>query len=322
MLRSAVAEAGSFGMNTDISYRVFGEKAELAAVCAKSELSRLEKKLSRFLPDSEVSRINLSEGSGHIKISCEVYEILSFALRLSEITQGLFDITVGPLIDLWDYKHSIQAPEETRIQHILPLVDFHELTLNSDEKTLSLRKPGQSIDLGGIGKGYASDRFIKVLKEHGISSAFINIGGNVSTLGNRPDGSPWSIGIRHPRQEGCLLGAVKVTGKAVVTSGDYERYFIDREGKKWHHILNPATGYPAESGLISVTAVADSAMTADALSTAIFVAGIKKGLEYLAQFSGVEAVLVDERQQVFITQGLKECYQAVEGINAAIIGKE
>ncbi|NTV91500.1 MAG: FAD:protein FMN transferase [Clostridiales bacterium] len=319
MLQSAVIEAGSFGLNTDITYRVFGEKTELPVTAAKLELSKLENKLSRFIPDSEVSKINMSAGKEQVKISCETYEILSFALLLSEISRGRFDVTIGPLIDLWDYKHSFQVPEEGKIQSVLPKVNFCDLLLNSKDKAAFLRNAGQSIDLGGIAKGYASDRFIKILQEHGLSSAFINIGGNVSTLGNKPDDSPWSVGIRHPRQEGCLIGAVKVTGKAVVTSGDYERYFIDREGKRWHHILNPATGYPADSGLISVTVVDDCAMTADALSTAILLAGMDEGLEYLAQFPGAEAVLVDNHQQVYITQGLTEIYQSAEGIKTNMI---
>ena len=318
-MQSVVTQVSSFNMNTEIAYRVFGEKSEEAICLAEMALKRLENKLSRYIQDSEVSMINKSAGVAQISISSETYEILSCALRFSEITEGLYDITVGPLVELWDYKHSIKVPEEAKIYSVRSIVNFHDLLLNSQEKTAGLRKEGQSIDLGGIAKGYASDSSIKVLQGHGASSAFVNIGGNVSTLGNKPDGSPWSVGIRHPRHEGYLLGAVKVSGKAVVTSGDYERYFIDREGKKWHHILNPITGYPAESGLISVTVVADSAMTADALSTAIFVAGIDKGLLYLNHFVGAEAVLVDNNQQVFITKGLKESFQAVEGIKALML---
>ena len=316
MLQSAVSELNSFSMNTEIAFWVFGEKSEESIGLAEMELKRLEKKLSRYIQDSEVRKLNQSAGKAHINISPETYEILSCALRFSEITEGLYDITVGPLVDLWDYKHSIKVPEKAKINCARSKVDFHDLLLNSQEKTAGLRKEGQSIDLGGIAKGYASDCSIKVLQGQGASSAFVNIGGNVSTLGNKPDGSPWNVGIRHPRHKGSLLGAVKVSGKAVVTSGDYERCFIDSKGKRWHHILNPSTGFPSESGLISVTVVADSAMTADALSTAIFVAGMEKGLEYLNQFAGAEAILVDNNQQVFITKGLKESFQAVEGIKA------
>lgn len=308
-----------FCMNTGITFRVFGEKADAAIKHAMAELIRLEKALSRFLPGSEVAGINKSAGKGHIKISPETYEILSYSLFISRKTQGLFDITISPLVDLWDYKHSLHAPKKREVRRVLSLVSYHDLVLNSEEKTAGLGKPGQSIDLGGIAKGYASDCIIDLLRKYNVTSAFVNIGGNVSTLGNKPDGTSWSVGIRHPRREGCLLGAVKVTGKAVVTSGDYERYFIDREGKRWHHILSPVTGYPAEAGLISVTVAADSAMTADALSTAVFIAGMDKGLGILSDFPGAEAVLVNNRQQIYITQGLKECYEAAEGLNPILI---
>lgn len=319
MRQTSVAESEDFGMNTEIIYKVFGENAQEALNSGKGELVRLENRLSHFISGSEINRINESAGIRPVNISNESYQVLSNAIRFSEISEGLFDITIGPLVDLWDYKHAFEAPEEARIQQVLPLVNYCNLVLDPQERTAKLRKSGQTIDLGGIGKGFASDRFIEILKEFGIASAFTNIGGNVSTLGNKPDGSPWCVGIRHPRQDGCLLGSVRVTGKAVVTSGDYERYFIDREGKRWHHILNPTTGYPTESGLISVTIIADSAMTADALSTIVFVAGIERVLELLEAFPGAEAILVDNRQRVYITQGLKDCYQTTVGIHANII---
>ena len=314
-----VTEVSDFGMNTSIIYRVMDEKGEMAVDLAKSEILRLENKLSRFIADSEVSKINLNSGLCGVKISSETYEVLSYALTLSEITQGLFDITVAPLIDLWDYKHSSVAPYKFKIRKILRKINYHELILNPADHTAFLSSSGQSIDLGGIGKGYASERCIRVFQEYGITSAYVSIGGNVSTLGNKPDGSFWSVGIKHPRYEDCLIGAVKVSGKSVVTSGDYERYFIDRKGNRWHHILNPTIGYPAHSGLISVSVVAESAMIADGLSTAIFVAGINKGLGYLAKFQGAEAVLVDDRLRVFITKGLKEYFQPIDGVKVSII---
>ncbi|HRR45455.1 MAG TPA: FAD:protein FMN transferase [Mesotoga sp.] len=306
-------------MSTEITYKVFGENAASAVAEAEAALLRLENILSRFIPDSEVSMINQNAGKEYVDVSSETFEVLSCASRLSEISGGLFDITVGPLIDLWNYKHSFQVPEDEKIQHALSLVNYHDLMLNPDEQSAGLRRSEQSIDLGGIGKGYISDCLVKTLQKYGVVSAFVNIGGNVSTLGNKPDGSSWSVGIRHPRHDGCLIGAVKVTGQAVVTSGDYERYFIDDTGKRRHHIINPTTGYPVESGLISVTVVADSAMIADGLSTAIFASGMDKGLGYLTHFPGVDVVLVDNRQRVFITRGLKDIYQTVEGIDVIVI---
>lgn len=319
MNHTSVAESANFGMNTEMIHKVFGEYAQEALIAGKAEIARLEQSLSRFLSGSEVSRINESAGIRPVKISNENYEVLSNAIRFSEISDGLFDITIGPLIDLWDYKHATEAPEEARIQQVLPFVNYCDLLLNPLGKTAKLRKPGQIIDLGGIGKGFASDRFIEILREFGITSAFTNIGGNVSTLGNKPDGSPWCVGIRDPRHNGRLLGAVLVTDKAVVTSGDYERYFIDREGERRHHILNPITGYPTQSGLISVTIIADRAMTADALSTIVFAAGIERGRELLAVYPGTEAVLVDDCQRVYITRGLINCYQSIEYMETHII---
>ena len=302
-------------MDTDISFRIHGENAGRALNKVKAELSRLENKLSRFIQDSEVSRINQFAGKAAVAVSSETYEVLSSAIRFGEISEGLFDITVTPLVDLWDYKHSYHVPEEGEVQRTMALVNFHDLILNSKDKTAALRNEGQSIDLGGIGKGYAGDRCINILQDSGISSGFVNIGGNVSTLGNRPEGSAWSVGIRNPRYENCLLGAVRVTGKAVVTSGDYERYFIDLDGIRRSHILNPVTGYPTESGLISVSVIYDSATVGDALSTAVFTGGIEKGLGYLAHYPGAEAILVDKFQQVYITKGIKENFQAVEGVD-------
>ncbi|HOI64832.1 MAG TPA: FAD:protein FMN transferase [Mesotoga sp.] len=319
MEQTTVIESDGSCMSTEITYKAFGENAAPAVTQAKAALLRLENILSRFIPGSEVSVINKNAGKGYVNISSETFEVLSCASRISEISGGLFDITVGPLIDLWNYKHSFQVPEDEKIRHILSLVNYRDLMLNSDEQSASLRRPEQSIDLGGIGKGYASDCLVKTLQKYGVVSAFVNIGGNVSTLGNKPDGSSWSVGIRHPRHDGYLIGAVKVTGQAVVTSGDYERYFIDGTGKRRHHIINPTTGYPVESGLISVTVVADSAMIADGLSTAIFAADMDKGLGYLTYFPGVDVVLVDNHQRVFITRGLKEIYQTIEGIDVIVI---
>lgn len=312
----------AFGMNTEISCKVYGNHARKVANSIIVKIKRLENKLSRYKANSEIGKLNKSAGKGAVKISTETYVVLSSAIQYSKITEGLFNIMVCPLVELWDYKHAMDIPEELRIRQVMSLVDYHDLELDMSNKTAKFRKPDQSIDLGAIGKGFASDCCIDLLKKKGIASAFINIGGNVSVLGNKPDGSPWRVGIRHPRNSGSLIGAIEVFDKAVVTSGDYERYFVDSMGKRRHHILNPINGYPADSGLISVTVVAKSAMEADALSTAIFVAGIEKGLIFLEQSLGAEAVLMDQYQQVYITQGLERCFLCTEDIMVNVIGRE
>lgn len=314
MTKASVAESSSFGMNTEITYSVFGENAQQALFSGKTEIMRLENTLSRFVPQSEISKVNKSAGKNcENLLSFDTYELLSRAVELSKISQGLFDVTIGPLVDLWNYKYASEVPAEAKIHKTVHFVNYRDLVLNPHKRTAGLRRSRQCIDLGGIGKGFSSDRFIEILKKYGITSAFINIGGNVSTLGNKPDGSPWCVGIRHPRDGNSLIGAVTVSGKSVVTSGDYERYFIDCDGKRRHHILDPTTGYPAESGLISVTIIADSAMNADALSTGIFVAGLEKGLLILEKFPEVEAIIVNSNLRIYITQGIMGCFQSADG---------
>lgn len=314
-----LTDNSSLGMNTQITHRVFGRNAPEAVNSANAEMERLEKIMSRYIPESEISLINQFSGIKPVKVCDEVYRVLSCANELSGICDGLFDVTIGPLVDLWNYKHAPGVPEGADISQALSLVGYCDLLLNPSVGIAGLGKQGQSIDLGGVGKGFASDRIIEIFKCYDIVSAFTNIGGNVSTLGNKPDGTPWMVGIRHPRQEGCLLGAVPVTGRSVVTSGDYERYFIDREGVRRHHILSPVTGYPAQAGLISATVISDSAMLADALSTLVFVSGLERGAGFIKRFPGTEAIMVDEHQQIYITHGLKGCFQPAVHISTKII---
>lgn len=313
-MKSSEAHDSLFkGMGTDMLHRAYGDNAKIALESVEEEAGRLEKLLSRFEIESDVSRVNFSAGKRSEKLSSETCGIIKRAIRFSEISSGAFDVTVGPLIDLWDYKNATSPPGTERIMEALSLVDFREISVSEKELSIKLSREGQSIDLGGIAKGYASDRFMEIFKGWGVRSAFSNIGGNVSTLGAKPDGSPWRVGIRHPRKEE-LMGVVETEGDAVVTSGDYERFFIDEEGNRYHHILNPFTGFPAVSGFISATVIAKSSLDADALSTALFVAGLEKGEAILKICPWCEAVLVDSNLSVYITKGLKGRFEAAAGI--------
>jgi thiamine biosynthesis lipoprotein len=314
------SESVNHGMSTVMTHRAYGRYAEKALKAVRDEAVRLEELLSRFIPGSEISRVNRSAGIKCEKVSDDTYEVLLHAVEFSSCCQGIFDVTIGPLVTLWSSgKHTSEPPEDSSIRQVLPLVDYTGLMLDPGKRTAGLRRVGQSIDLGGIGKGFAGDRFLEIFKKYGISSAFTNIGGNVAAIGAKPDGSPWRVGIQHPRQENSLIGLVSVADRAVVTSGDYQRYFMGRDGKRYHHILDTSTGYPAESGLVSVTVVAGSSTAADALSTILFVAGMKKGLELLGRFPGAEAVFIDAALGVHVTAGLKQSFQAAEGISANIL---
>jgi thiamine biosynthesis lipoprotein len=315
-----VAQTTHRAMGTVMAHKAFGLHAEdsLEAVCR--EVARIEGLFSRFLPDSDISRVNGSAGTKSEKVSLETYDVLSKAVEFSRCFPGCFDVTIGPLVTLWHIaKESFAQPDEPSIKQVLPLVNYRDLILDPWEMTAGLRNGGQSVDLGGIGKGFAGDRIVEVFKRFGISSAYSNLGGNVVTVGAKPDGSPWHIGIQHPRQEDGLVGSVSVVNQTVVTSGDYQRCYTDSQGKRHHHLLDPTTGYPAESGLISVSIVTEKSLAADALSTILFVAGMEKGLEFLSSLPQTEAILVDSDLQVYVTQGLRTRFQADKGIAVTIL---
>lgn len=303
-----------------MTHQAFGNRAEECLAAIGKEAVRLEEILSRYIAGSEISRINQSAGIRSERVSSNTCEVLSAALEFSRQCPGQYDITIAPLVTLWnEAKKTHQVPDHTSIQQVLPLVNYEDLIVNPGERTAALKKCGQSIDPGGIGKGFAGDQFVEIYREYGISSAYSNIGGNVVTLGTKPDGSPWQIGIQHPRNENLLLGSVAVAGKSVVTSGDYQRYFTDSRGIHRHHILSPVNGYPSQSGLVSVSIIADRSMTADGLSTILFMVGMEKGLDILRQYPGSEAIFVDQNLHVWITAGLKDSFQADMGIPVTMI---
>lgn len=311
-------EMTHLGMGTVMTHTAHGGRSQAALAALHAESERLEKLLSRYQPGSDIAQMNRDAGLRHTAIHAETSAVLSEALRLSAMTDGAFDATIGPLVDLWDYRHATAPPSPQRIRQARLAVNHRDLLLFAESGEAMLRRPGQSLDLGGIGKGFASDAFIRLLAEHGIESAYSNLGGNVSTLGCKPDGSPWRVGIRHPRGEGAIC-ALAVTDLSVVTSGDYERYFTDATGKRYHHILDPRTGYPAQSGLVSVTVVGPSAMTADGFSTALFVAGLERAIALLRQAEPMQAVLIDETLTLYHTAGLLGRLQTAAGVRTKII---
>ena len=314
----AVDTAG-LGMGTGLFHRAYGKHAQQALEAVSAEAQRLERLLSRFVPGSDIAKINGLAGGGQAELSPEAFEVLMLARCFSDLSRGTFDVTVGPLVELWTDRNADGVPDFERIREAVALVNDADLHLEPASRTAGLRRKGQSVDLGAIGKGYASDKLLGVFRRFGVASAFSNLGGNVAVLGAKPDGSPWRVGIRHPRREHRLIGAVDVVDQAVVTSGDDQRYFIDAMGIRRHHLLDPATGYPADRGLISVTIVADSAAAADALATTAFVAGIERGLAILRGFPGAEAVFVDRRLQVYVTSGLKDRFLALAGTAVVFI---
>ena len=309
-----------FNMGTVIINHVTGEHPQSVLHEVQDEISRLNRLLSRFVEASDISRVNRGAGRSPIKVSEETFQLLSDSLGYSKLSQGLWDMTICPLVMLWEEaKRELTVPGRQMIEKAKALVGYQDVILNEEAKSVFLPKAKQAIDLGGIGKGYAADQIIRLFKSHQIDSGFTNFGGNVSAVGSKPDGTPWNIGIQHPRNPQELVGLVPVIDKSVVTSGDYQRFYRATDGNHYHHIIDPKTGYPSDSGLISTTIIADSSATADALSTLTFLSGLERSKDILKDYEGVEAVLIDKHLTVYLTKGIKDDFEGIQGLKIRVL---
>lgn len=298
------SERSFFAMNTYITMQASGAQAEEALAAAEELVVDLEGLLSVTEEASELYGINHSGGQP-AAVGETTAELLDFALEIAEETGGALDPTIYPVLTAWGFTTDRrQVPSQEEIDRLLPLVDYTQVQLADHMVTLP---DGVSLDLGAVAKGYAGDRAARLLEEQGISSALINLGGNVQAVGGRPDGTPWRIGVRDPFSEGNL-GVLEAEDCAVVTSGGYQNYFTGEDGQVYWHILDPDTGYPARTGLASVTVVASDGARCDALSTALFVMGVDDALNYWQETGGFDLILVTETRQVYITSGLADSF--------------
>ncbi|MCX5697540.1 MAG: FAD:protein FMN transferase [Candidatus Omnitrophica bacterium] len=261
-----------------------------ASKIAFDEMQRLENLLSKYKPDSEVSRLN---AKGELKLSPEAFFIIKRSKDISQASGGAFDITVAPLVDLWGFTdRKFKIPQDTEIKETLKLVGSEKIVLNDSNNVVKFSFPGMKIDLGGIAKGYALDCAAKKLKDAGIKSCLINAGGQVYALGDK-FGTPWMIGIKDPRRVEPTE-FITLENQSTSTSGNYQQFFI-KDGVRYAHIIDPKTGFPAKAGLISVTVTAPEGLTADALSTAIFVLGKEKGEALAKNFPQIKLMEVEEK---------------------------
>ncbi|OGW23365.1 MAG: hypothetical protein A2077_06385, partial [Nitrospirae bacterium GWC2_46_6] len=234
----------------------------------------------------------------------ETLAVIEKAIHASEKTDGAFDVTIGPEIALWDF-HNKAKPDNKEIRQRLQLVNYRDLILDKNSRSAYLKKSGMLIDLGAIAKGYAADKAVELMKKNGIKSGLVAIAGDIKAFGLKPDGEPWKIGIKNPRQKtesDEIMATLELTDMAISTSGDYERYFI-AEGRRYHHILNPKTGYPAD-GCRSVSVIAKEGAVADPFSTGIFILGAEKGLKLLEEM-GIDGIIVDKDGKIHTTSGLR-----------------
>ena len=291
-------------MGTVVSMTVEGPRRDVlerGVNDAYREMSRLSDMMNHYNPDSVVSQINRQAGAQPVVVPRELMEVLLMARRVSERSEGAFDISVGAL-KVWRFNpENPGMPSPHEIRNALPLVNFRHVMLNEKNRTVLLKQRGMRIDLGGIAKLYILDAGMQALKQRGITHAMINGGGDVVVMGSH-QGRPWRIGIRHPRREDVLLGTVELTQGWVVTSGDYERYFF-RDGKRYHHILDPRTGYPTE-GPQQVTLMADDIGLVNGYSLAIMVRGAEWGRTLISQTPGLAGLIVDADGQIWRSPGM------------------
>lgn len=294
-----------FAMDTAMDFTVYGDAALLDE--AETLIGSLEEQVSVTDEHSDIYAIDHT-GSG--SLSGNAAELMEQALELCRRTGGALDISVYPIVRAWGFTTgSYQIPDEETIQSLLPLVDYTQIQCDAATGVVTLPE-GMEIDLGSVAKGYAGQLAAQMLRNSGVESALLNLGGNVQTVGAKPDGSPWQIGIKDPQGEDAMM-VLSVEDQAVVTSGGYERYF-EQDGQTYWHVMDPSTGHPADSGLISVTIVGDEGVVCDGLSTALFVMGLEKAADLWAQSCDFEAVFVTASGEVYITEGLRDRFALTE----------
>lgn len=297
-----------FAMDTVMSFTAYGKNSEAAVEAAIKEVERLDALLSTGNPSSEISGINKTGGGQGV--SEDTAALFQRGLEFYEDTDGAFDFTVYPLMQLWGFTtKEYHVPTEEELQAVLPLVDASKVsvTTNGDGTNGVSLGENQQVDFGGIAKGYTSSRVMELYQEHGITSGMVSLGGNVQVLGEKPDGSAWRVGIQDPEgARGEQAAVLEVTDCAVVTSGGYERYF-EEDGNTYIHILDPATGRPAEGDLASVTVISEDGTLADALSTALYIMGREEAVTYWREHeSEFEMVLITDQGAIFATEGIYE----------------
>lgn len=295
-----------FAMDTYMTVTAYGTKAEAAVTAAIDEIQRLDELLTATGETGETYQVNQNGGGSS---SEDGMYLLERSLELYQNTEGAFNVAIFPVMKAWGFVDDVFAvPEAEQLQEALALAVPEEIQIASGDAVITFLKEGMAIDFGGIAKGYTSVRVTEILKDYGIASAVINLGGNVQVLGTKTDGSAWRVGVIDPADPDNTIGVLETADKAVITSGGYERYF-EQDGIRYHHIIDPATGYPTENGLASVTIVSADGVLADGLSTSLFVMGQEKGTQYWREHSDqFDVIFVTDGGEIFVTEGLADAF--------------
>ena len=303
---SVIAKRAQMHMGTLVTVTAvaFDTKVGNRAVqAAFDEIKRLEQLLSTWRSDSELSQVNAEAGRRPVKVSRETFEVVGRSLEMARLTHGGFNIALGPAIEAWSVTERQQILDDHTLEQLKLLVDWTNIQLDQKAQTIYLPRKGMRLDVGGVGKGYAADRAVEVMKRAGIKGGVVALSGDIKAFGMFPERTGFPVGIRHPRDEGALIGMIDLQDEAISTAGDYERFF-ERDGIRYHHILDPHTLQPAR-GCQSVTVIAKEGVMADGLDTGIFVLGPKNGMALVEQLPDVEAIIVDANGTLLVSSGLR-----------------
>lgn len=307
-----------FALDTVISLKVYGSKRVEVLKKLEDKINELDELLSTGKETSEVSKLNKS---GKEVLSETTADLIKSSLQIYEKTEGLFDITIYPLMELWGFTtKNYRVPSDKEIGEKLKIVGSDKIIFNEDTREVSFKNKGMEIDFGGIGKGYITDELVKILKEEKVDSAILNLGGNVFGYEKKPDGSLWNVAIRDPNEPESYMAVIRLENSAVITSGGYERYF-EENGSIYHHILDPGSGKPSKSNLKSVSIVSKDGTLADALSTSLFIMGEEKAIEYWKKSGkNFDIILMTEDNRLLVSYGIKGQVSS-ENYEIEIIGK-
>ena len=297
--------ADIFAMDTYMNLKVWSSDNGECVRQANERIEQLEKLFSVTNPESDISHINNANGNP-VTVSDETITLLQKAIQIGNESNGALDISVYPVLKAWGFTtDSMQVPDETTISDLLPYVDYSQIQLDGNQVTIP---ETMLIDVGALAKGYTSNEVIRIFKESGAESAVISLGGNVQTLGRKQDGSLWKVGVVNPFSPTENLCVLEIENKAVITSGNYERYFTDDEGHMYWHIIDKNDGYPADNGLVSVTIIGEDGLQCDALSTALFVEGTEKAVSHWQQSNDFEMILVTDDSKIIISEGIQDSF--------------
>lgn len=297
-------------MGTAIKVTLYNGGSEEILDKVFNRILEIENLVSINKENTELTNLNENAGIKPVKLSETSYDIIKKGIHYSQISQGGYDVTIGPLVKLWSIGlPEAKVPNNDEIEKTIKNIDYSKVIMNDETKEVFLEESNMMLDLGSIAKGYVADEVASILKEENVDQAIIDLGGNIYALGLKNGDTNWKIGIQNPfDSRGEVVGVLEVSDKSVVTSGIYER-FIEKDGVKYHHILNPKTGYPFETSIAGVSIVSDKSIDADALSTLVFTKGVEEGLEFVESLENIDAIFITNDKQVYTTSGLKDNFK-------------